>query len=921
VRVDPPVIKFVDVKVGQVYKIKVTATNIGKKLNRITFQMPSSKLFKFTPSKSDAMVVPGLHVSGLLEFSPEKEEHVRSALIVHTDNRTIEIPIQAFPLMCCLLMNTVVDFGCVAATSQIVSKQHSIINHGSAPGWFQVQESEDPSIKVTPSDGVVAAGATQWITVELRTDIMREINYDIIVKLQNCSPSILKIRGKVVDEQLMIFDLQGVPLSCLWFGPAYFGTSCEKTVVLRNNGPQACDWIYVLQASVSGTEPGTDLQCSTTTDAALLEKMQNCSLYSPDISQVFMCSPTHGRLGAYDQTTLTLCFSPSCKRLHKEKENCCPFRQDYSLFLLFESVGRKHGFTHQNGSTGVELAVTGSGFPVSLVPSPSQKFNFLTCVIGECMDLPCVLQNLCPQLPIHFRFRKLPHFSSKPSAGIIAPGQCKNIVISFSPRQQGTFQMLQKIDVLGQVRQQRGSSPSNRFEGLHLRPFHTIVLHLSAVCGSRTTHPLPQLNPGITPLVTNPTGLHPRVRLSDISLCREVVPAAVLSADKTTLHRHHREKSTISRKLEFVAFPNDRAQSLRPPTPQTQRSYEFFHFRTIFTDVPRHCYVDTSYAFTQQEKEKRKRNLQMYADLFTLRRQRRQQKLQQKQQGKIENDVDIGLEPSQGLVPPKLLCKDFDQRSTSFFWSQNQLNGKDNKASIKYKLIKEVSGLLNAVPSTSQEMAECNRTLTIQELYQVVIGPLSVDFGEVCVRSVCTQTLEMINHLSTHVWVQLEVDCPELQGSSPASYVLPPHSQAALTLTFQTSELGEFYRTVPYTMNQKHPGQILVQAQVVPVSLELSTDWLVLHPTSTLLARSGYRSSVTLRNHRNHPAEFTWKPVITDSGIRFSIRPASGFIVAAYKELDCEVVWHPAFSSPVEGDFDLSIHEGNKLRLHCVARV
>ncbi|KAJ0009340.1 hypothetical protein NQD34_001042 [Periophthalmus magnuspinnatus] len=217
-------------------------------------------------------------------------------------------------------------------------------------------------------------------------------------------------------------------------------------------------------------------------------------------------------------------------------------------------------------------------------------------------------------------------------------------------------------------------------------------------------------------------------------------------------------------------------------------------------------------------------------------------------------------------------------------------------------------------------MAECNRTLTIKEFYQVDIGPLSVDFGEVCVRSVCTQRLEMINHLSTHVWVQLQVDCPELQGSSPVSYVLSPHSQTALTLTFQSTDLGEFYRTVPYTVNQKHPGQILVQAHVVPVSLELSTHWLVLHPTSTWLARSGYRSSVTLRNHRNHPAEFTWKPVITDSGIRFSIRPATG-VVDAYKELDCEVVWHSAFSSPVEGDFDLSVHEGNKRCLHCVAKV
>jgi len=75
-------------------------------------------------------------------------------------------------------------------------------------------------------------------------------------------------------------------------------------------------------------------------------------------------------------------------------------------------------------------------------------------------------------------------------------------------------------------------------------------------------------------------------------------------------------------------------------------------------------------------------------------------------------------------------------------------------------------------------------------------GPLSVDFGEVCVHSLCVQQLELVNHLSVFVWLQLEVDCPELQGSSPLCHVLPPHSLSTLPLTFQSSKLGHFYRLV-----------------------------------------------------------------------------------------------------------------------------
>ena len=74
-------------------------------------------------------------------------------------------------------------------------------------------------------------------------------------------------------------------------------------------------------------------------------------------------------------------------------------------------------------------------------------------------------------------------------------------------------------------------------------------------------------------------------------------------------------------------------------------------------------------------------------------------------------------------------------------------------------------------------------------------GPSSVDFGEVCVQSVCVQQLELTNRLSAFVWVQLEVDCPELQGSSPLSHVLPPRSLSTLPLTFQSNKPGRFYRS------------------------------------------------------------------------------------------------------------------------------
>ncbi|KAM3585737.1 uncharacterized protein V6R79_025810 [Siganus canaliculatus] len=809
-------------------------------------------------------------------------------------------------------MDPELDFGCVPASSQVICKHHQITNQGSAPGMFHVQYSGDPSVTLTPCSGVIAPGGTQWLKVELRTDRPRLISENALVKLQHGPPLLIKIKAEVVDQCLEVVDVQGSPLSSLWFGPVYFGTSRLKTVVLRNSSPQACDWVCRLTDDAAGTEMGTDLMKST--DTALLERMQSCNSATQDVSQVLACFPKHGKLGPYSETTVAVCFSPKCKRTGKKTKHSSAALQDYCLFLLFESVGGKHGFTYRNDVSSVELAVTGTGLPVCLLPRPSPRFDFLTCATGQCKDLVCVLQNLCPQLPVHFRFHKLAHFTTKPSSGTIGPGQSLDVVLSFTARQQGRFQMRQKIDVLGHVLLKNGSTTED-FTGLELRSFQTITLHLSAVCCIETTHPKPQLNLGITPAVTNPTGSQPLVRSSELGHCRGMVRAAVLSADKTRLHMHRSGQRRSEDAQEFVSFPNDRASSIRPGSANTQ-------YRTIFTGVRRYNYVDPSYAYTDEEEMQRQQHQQFYADFIKQLRKKRLQKIKERQQREKDDGVDLNIVPAQGLVPPELCFSDLESSEASETSPKYNYSTPATKPSRsdETSCTQQVSDVFKAVPSTSQEMADCNRTLTAQELYQVDIGPLFVDFGEVCVQSVCVQELELINHLSVFVWVQLEVDCPELQGSSPLSHVLPPHSHNTLHLMFQSNQLGPFYRSVSYSMNQQHPGQILVQAQVVPFALELSTTRLVLHPTATLLAHSGYRSSVTLRNRHNHAAEFTWRPVVTERGILFSIRPASG-TVEPYSDLDCEVVWHPSFYAPLEGDFDLCVHEGNTQRLHCVAKV
>lgn len=84
---------------------------------------------------------------------------------------------------------------------------------------------------------------------------------------------------------------------------------------------------------------------------------------------------------------------------------------------------------------------------------------------------------------------------------------------------------------------------------------------------------------GLTPQVTNPAGQWPYVCCSELSRCYAMVRAAVLCSDRTQLHEHQRKSQNTKEKV-FVAFPNDRATSIRPADAGTEYRYAQWLQRT-----------------------------------------------------------------------------------------------------------------------------------------------------------------------------------------------------------------------------------------------------------------------------------------------------------------------------------------------------
>ncbi|XP_078514036.1 cilia- and flagella-associated protein 47 [Lissotriton helveticus] len=913
VRVRPAVLRFTDTVVGVRYQATISVLNISNGGRSIEIQGPDNPQFTLIVTNPDKPVAPGLQVTATVEYQPKAKEDVRDKLSICVDGEIIILPVLGFTPSCILEMETEVNFGTLIANNKVITKEISITNHGSFPGAFKIIYSGDVPINILPSSGTVLPKTMQLINIDLCTDLPRVVDEIAIVKLQGREEKDLSIKCKVVEQILELHDMSGETLDCVDFGSAYFGTSKTEQAVLYNKSPELLDWVAILDDVTPGVELGTDIFKGTDAllqNPGILNRQRN-----QDPANLIFCIPNQGILLPFQRTKVTLCFSPKPFEDDVALDKL-PTRQDYALFMRFEPAGSKNAFpntqidgekdTQRKKKQHVELAIKGTGLPVTLTFTPGPYFDFKDCIMGERLDILSELKNECLSLPVTLNFHKIPQFQIFFEKSKLLPGCSQDVMLSFVPHQVGTFKVKQIIDIIGPVMEDNAQQ-------LKMKSFHQIGLHFFAICRPAAKKIVMKLNPGITPQISNATGHFVLVTPDETGTYAGPAPVAMLNSANTPLHSHL--KCNKAEDDALVAFPNDRSGSLRPS--DRQKIY-----RTIFTKAERYTYVDPDYAYTDEEEAQRQAHKEKYAEYLRSLREEKVQQEAAREFEEVNNPVDIGLKPASGLRPPKISVEDIYKEQAK---SKPPPSRKGRLLTMRQleefkAAANEVDDGLSAVPTSQQEKEDCALTLTPQQLHRIIISPSTIDFGEVCVGSTNTKHMSIVNNLPTYIWFQIEIDTEELQQTSPLSHVVPPMSQIQIPVTLETNEIGHYKKSISYNINQKHTGHVLIIAKAVHVALEMSTDDLILYPSSSFLAESGIRTTITLYNRRNYPAEFSWKPVVTERGIAFSIRPARG-TVDAFKDIECEVVWHPGFFSPDEGEFHLCVHHGDISKLKCTAKL
>ncbi|NXH20534.1 CFA47 protein, partial [Bucco capensis] len=864
--------------------------------------------FKLIVENPEKPVASGLQVTAFVEYRPEREEDLQDRLHLFVDDERVDIPLLGLMPCCHLQIEPEINFGTVLANSKIISKEISITNHGSASGAFAVFYAGLVLLNIEPSTGVVEPKSGRTVRVDICTDVPRVIREVIRVELEGQECTEVWIKAVVVEQVLKALGVpDGNVVDCIHFGAVYFGSSKTQQISLYNPSPECLDWVAVLEDNAIGEEMGTDLQRSA--DAALQE-LSLRRTRAGDVSTLLLCIPSQGTLLPYKQALVTLCFSPKEVRVPEPS-----VRQDYVLFLRLEAVGNKDGYLQSLPGDATDitkkpppqlhLAVTGSGLPVLLTCKPGPAIKFMECFWGEQTQVVCTLNNESEFLPVTFSFHRTAHFRISPGKGRIQPKSAQEVIFSFCPHQIGTFKVKQVVDIIG-----KGLEKKNSSQVLKKKSFHQIYLSLIGVCKPKQNHTLFNMNPGISPVVSTATGQFVAAGRGEDT---DPAPVAVLQPAQS--HTPHTNRSC--QRDALPAFPRDPAGSLRPRQ-WNQKD------RTIFSRTERNSCTEPEFAYTASERLSRAAHKQLYRDFISGLRQHRLRKEATRQFYIYNNPVSIGLKPAEGLLSPKISLTELNKEKLQLQmlpWDESCLLTSQKLAAVGSKsCLREVRSGLSAVPSSAQEKEDCSLTLTSRQLHQILIGPSTIDFGDVCVYSSTVRQLHIINNLLVHIWVQIEMEMDELVQTSPLSQVVPPLTRTHIPIVFETETPGMFKRSFTYTINSQHLGHVLVVAKAVPAELQLSARELLLTPLPGYLAETEFRATVSIHNPRNHPAEFTWRPVLTGRATAFSIQPAKGS-VEAYGHLECEVLWQPGFSSPEAGEFNLCVRRGNTVTLKCFAKV
>lgn len=237
-----------------------------------------------------------------------------------------------------------------------------------------------------------------------------------------------------------------------------------------------------------------------------------------------------------------------------------------------------------------------------------------------------------------------------------------------------------------------------------------------------------------------------------------------------------------------------------------------------------------------------------------------------------DNDLDLGMTAYSGLRPPELP----PSKVVEPLWTVQRAN--DGSPTYKRHVATAAAiakmPLYRDKPEGEVEAAQCSAVLSSEQLAQIVVGPKVIDFGKVSLAMQATQHFTVYNPLRQAVRVVLDLrQLHELVETKHVSQVIPPGCTGKFPIVFQCHDVRSFLESVDYCINGCCFHSFEVAAQVVPVTLDLSTEEL--HFSYSLDNWEPYvDQSLVIDNPHGFPVHYEWEI----SSAAFTVTPPGGTI-------------------------------------------
>ncbi|GAA56673.1 hypothetical protein CLF_111345 [Clonorchis sinensis] len=555
--------------------------------------------------------------------------------------------------------------------------------------------------------------------------------------------------------------------------------------------------------------------------------------------------------------------------------------------------------------------------PMKTTSEPGNRImmDFGQCVIGKTRKMKFCIRNRSAEIPLAYFLPGVAHFHTIPTNGHIPPNDRVVIDVTFTPKQCGAHSIRQQILLLDDCQLNDNTKSKEVIFKTYL------TFKGSAV--SEAVKPMIKFNPGIVPLVSNEVGfgtdiLHfgsnlPCPRLAVINqgkpLSLKGLPTHTHQEWRTLLEYRKPQSNTDEFKCPQVAFPNDRATSVRPTEEEKL-------IRTIFCRLPRYTYLDTDYQLNERELELKLANTQFYAELI---RKHTEKNIQKRIDSRL---VPWQAEPHHGFIPFDMekdaFCIEVDMtRKEDQSLREGKKKHKTKTSTIltaeditlrRLKALEKIGKTLGAKINAAKEK-EYTEPLSAKDLYQVFLSPNSIDFGDLCRGTTKTHQVQLNNPTARQFLVRIDVEDKTVCDTPLPTYVVKPLTTIEIPLTVQCRAIGIVQYNANFFINGQYYKTVLITANGVSRRLEVNPSVLELDLTqfqSRTNKGCGLRARVELFNPLNVSTAFSWEQLDQDTS--FSIHCDKG-TVEPLSSLVCEVVHYPSFNTPKKQTFRLKVHD------------